>query len=42
MYYKKSLEQCFPKGIKVDDKDLEKINLTTNNFRGDWNYKISP
>lgn len=38
----KADKKVYEKGIKVDDKDLEKINLTTNNFRGDWNYKISP
>ncbi|MCW3107105.1 MAG: hypothetical protein JWQ09_4571, partial [Segetibacter sp.] len=30
------------KGLKVDDEALKKINLTNKEFRGDWNYKISP
>jgi transposase len=32
----------YEKGLKVDDEALKKINLTNNEFRGDWNYKISP
>ncbi len=32
----------YEKGIKVDDEELKKINLTNKEFRGDWNYKISP
>ena len=32
----------YEKGIKVDDEALKKINLTNKDFRGDWNYKISP
>jgi hypothetical protein len=31
----------YEKGLKVDDEVLKKINLTTKEFRGDWNYKIS-
>ena len=32
----------YEKGIKTDDETLHNINLTTKEFRGDWNYKISP
>jgi len=32
----------YEKGLKVDDDQMEKINLTNKEFRGDWNYKISP
>lgn len=32
----------YEKGLKVDDEVLKKINLTNKEFRGDWNYKISP
>ena len=32
----------YEKGLKVDDEELKKINLTNKEFRGDWNYKISP
>ena len=29
-------------GIKVDDEELEGINIQRNNFHGEWNYIISP
>ena len=32
----------YEKGLKVDDEELKKIKLTIKEFRGDWNYKISP
>ncbi len=32
----------YEKGLKIDDEALKKINLTSKEFRGDWNYKISP
>jgi hypothetical protein len=32
----------YEKGLKVKDEELKKINLTTTEFRGEWNYKISP
>lgn len=32
----------YEKGLKVADDEMEKINLTNKEFRGDWNYKISP
>ncbi len=35
-------KRIYEKGIKVADADLENIKLTINNFRGDWNYEISP
>ena len=35
-------KRIYEKGIKVDDVDLQNIRLTLNDFRGDWNYKISP
>lgn len=38
----KADKKVYEKGIKVDDKELAKINLITNSFRGDWNYKIIP
>ena len=31
----------YQKGIKISDAEFEKINLTKDNFRGDWNYAIS-
>lgn len=32
----------YAKGIKVLDKDFEKINITRDTFHGEWNYTISP
>jgi hypothetical protein len=32
----------YEKGLKVADEELKKINLTKKEFRGDWNYRISP
>ena len=32
----------YPSGIKVEDEELEGINITRNCFHGEWNYVISP
>lgn len=32
----------YPKGIKISDFDLQKINLKRDSFLGDWNYIIFP
>lgn len=32
----------YPKGIKVSDEEISKINLTRANFHGEWNYSIAP
>ena len=32
----------YPKGIKVTDAEIEAINLTRDEFHGEWNYTISP
>lgn len=32
----------YEKGLKVEEEELKKINLINKEFRGDWNYKISP
>ncbi len=32
----------YPKGIKVTDAELEKVNLAKDNFHGEWNYTIRP
>ena len=29
-------------GIKITDEEILKINLTKNDFHGEWNYKIKP
>lgn len=32
----------YPKGIKVPDSELCKVNLERHKFHGDWNYTITP
>lgn len=32
----------YPKGIKISNKELEKVNITRDNFHGEWNYTIHP
>ena len=32
----------YPKGIKVSDEELGKVNLTPDEFHGEWNYSIAP
>jgi ribosomal protein L31E len=35
-------ENIYEKGIKVPDEDFKKINITKDEFHGEWNYKIRP
>jgi hypothetical protein len=32
----------YPKGLRVTDEELEKINIQKADFYGDWNYTILP
>lgn len=32
----------YPAGIKVSDHELAAVNITRNEFHGEWNYTISP
>ena len=32
----------YPKGIKVSDAQLRMIDLSRNEFHGDWNYTLNP
>jgi hypothetical protein len=32
----------YPKGISVSDTEMAAINITRDDFHGDWNYTISP
>jgi hypothetical protein len=34
--------RAYPLGIKVSDEALESVNITHDNFHGDWNYTIRP
>lgn len=35
-------KNSYPKGIKVSDEELASVNIKKANFRGEWNYQISP
>lgn len=35
-------ENHYPKGIKIPDCDMKKINMSQSNFHGEWNYRIAP
>ena len=32
----------YPQGVKVSDAALSKLNLTRDEFQGEWNYSIAP
>ena len=32
----------YPRGIKVGDAEMQAINITRNEFHGEWNYTIAP
>ena len=32
----------YPTGIKITDDEISKMNLTKNEFHGEWNYTIKP
>jgi hypothetical protein len=32
----------YPKGIKVSDEEMQAINITRDEFHGEWNYTIFP
>lgn len=33
---------AYPKGVKIADEELEKVNLNKASFHGEWNYMIAP
>jgi len=35
-------ENMYQNGIKSSNQELEKINITRNDFHGEWNYIIHP
>jgi transposase len=35
-------DNTYQKGIKISDEDMAKINITRDDFHGEWNYKILP
>jgi len=32
----------YPKGIKISDAEMARLNITPADFHGEWNYSISP
>jgi len=32
----------YPKGIKISDEMMEKINIIMGEFHSEWNYTITP
>jgi len=32
----------YPAGVKVSDGEMDAINITRHDFRGEWNYSIAP
>jgi hypothetical protein len=35
-------ENTYPKGIKVADAEMDAINISRDDFHGEWNYVIAP
>lgn len=35
-------KNIYPKGVVVTDQELRKVNITRNDFHGEWNYTIKP
>jgi Rhodopirellula transposase DDE domain len=35
-------EKNYKTGIKISDEEMKNLNIKRNNFRGEWNYIISP
>ena len=35
-------ENRYDAGIKVTDAELAAVNLTRDDFHGEWNYRVSP
>jgi hypothetical protein len=33
---------AYPKGIAVADREMAAINMTRDDFHGEWNYRIRP
>jgi len=38
----KADKETYQKGLKISQKDFEKINIERNDFHGEWNYIIHP
>ena len=38
----KTSRYAYPKGIVVSDQEMVGLNITRNEFHGEWNYTIHP
>lgn len=32
----------YPKGMKISDEEMAKLNIQQNEWHGEWNYVIAP
>jgi transposase len=35
-------ENKYPKGLKISDKEMDLLNISKNDFHGEWNYTLAP
>jgi hypothetical protein len=35
-------DKTYQKGIKISNEEMVKLNISRNDFHGEWNYKFSP
>jgi hypothetical protein len=35
-------ERAYERGVEVTDQQLAEVNITRNDFHGDWNYTVTP
>ena len=35
-------ENEYPKGIKIDKKHVEELDIVRDEFHGEWNYTFKP
>jgi hypothetical protein len=35
-------ERDYPKGVAVSDEQLATVNITRDQFHGEWNYAVTP
>ena len=35
-------KKSYSKGIKISNKDMKAMNITRDDFYGEWNYTIDP
>jgi hypothetical protein len=35
-------EHTYPQGVKVDDQEIDALNIEPHKFHGEWNYTVKP